>query len=59
MSRLRRLILADRYFFVTCNLLRTRHPFDAEDFEILAGVIEARRAQHGFFLTAWVFLPDH
>jgi putative transposase len=59
MSRLRRLMLADRYFFVTCNLLRTRHPLDGEDFEILARVMEARRAQHGFFLTAWVFLPHH
>lgn len=29
------------------------------DFEILAHVIDARRAEHGFLLTAWVFLPDH
>jgi hypothetical protein len=30
-----------------------------DDFEILAQVIEARREEHGFLLTAWVFLPDH
>ncbi len=59
MSRLRRLVLSDRYFFVTCNLLRTRNRLDQDDFEILARVIEARREEHGFLLTAWVFLPDH
>lgn len=59
MSRLRRLVLSDRYFFVTCNLLRTRAPSNDDDFEILARVIEARRAEHEFFLTAWAFLPDH
>ncbi len=26
---------------------------------MLAQVIHERRAEHGFFLTAWVFLPDH
>ena len=59
MSRLRRLVLSDRYFFVTCNLLRTRGPLNNNDFDILARVIEARRREHGFLLTAWVFLPDH
>jgi putative transposase len=59
MSRLRRLVLSDRYFFVTCNLLRTRAVLNEEDFEILARVIKARREEHGFLLPAWVFLPDH
>jgi len=59
MSRLRRLVLADRYFFVTCNLLRTRAVLNEDDFEILARVMQARREEHGFLLTAWVFLPDH
>jgi putative transposase len=30
-----------------------------DDFDILARVIAGRRAEHGFLLTAWVFLPDH
>ena len=30
-----------------------------DDFEILSRVIAVRRAEHGFLLTAWVFLPDH
>jgi hypothetical protein len=59
MSRLRRLVLADRYFFVTCNLLRTRAVLNEDDFEVLVRVMQARREEHGFLLTAWVFLPDH
>jgi REP element-mobilizing transposase RayT len=58
-SRLRRLALSDRYFFVTCNLLRTRGVLNEDDFETLARVIEAPREEHGFLLAAWVFLPDH
>jgi putative transposase len=59
MSRLRRLLLSGRYFFVTCNLLRTRAMLNEDDFEILARVMQARREEHGFPPTAWVFLPDH
>jgi putative transposase len=59
MSRLRRLVLSDRYFFVTCNRQRTRPALGDQDFEILGRVIAARREKQGFLLTAWVFLPDH
>lgn len=59
MSRLRRLVLSDRYFFVTCNRPRTRGALDNDDFEILARVIGERRDEHRFLLTAWVLLPDH
>jgi len=58
MSRLRRLVLSGRYFFVTCNLLRTRAVLNEDDFEILARVMQTRREEHGFLLTAWGFLPD-
>ena len=59
MSRLRRLVLSDRLFFVTCNLHRSRSGLDEQDFDILARVIQARRSEHAFLLSAWVFLPDH
>jgi putative transposase len=59
MSRLRRLYLCDHYFFVSCRLARGRNPLTAGDFEILAESIQLAREKHGFFLTAWVFLPDH
>ncbi len=59
MSRLRRLVLSERYFFLTCNRLRTRAALEDDDFESLAHVVNARRREHRFLLTAWVFLPDH
>ena len=59
MSRLRRLVLSDRWFFITCRVLpRRRHLSDSE-FATLAQVIAERRVEHRFLLTAWVFLPDH
>ncbi len=58
MSRLRRLVLSDRWFFLTCNLSSGRLPLSAADFACLAGTIKSRRRTHGFLLTAWVFLPD-
>jgi len=58
MSRLRRLVVSDRWFFVTCRLLPWRHLSDSE-FACLVQVIRERREEHGFLLSAWVFLPDH
>jgi putative transposase len=59
MSRLRRLVLSDRFFFITCRVLRRRETLGEAEFEHLARVVRERREQHGFLLTAWVFLPDH
>jgi putative transposase len=59
MSRLRRLVLSDRFFFLSCRVLPTRGSLTESEFAILAQVIRERRNQHGFLLTAWVFLPDH
>ncbi len=59
MSRLRRLVLSDRYFFLSCRVLPTRAKLSEAEFAILAQVMRERRQQHGFSLTAWVFLPDH
>jgi putative transposase len=59
MSRLRRLVLSDRYFFVTCKVLPERERLSEVEFALLADSIQLRRAQHHFLLTAWVFLPDH
>jgi len=58
-SRLRRPFLSDRFFFVTVRLLKRRRELDDADFERLALAIRRARAAHPFFLTAWVFLPDH
>ena len=59
MSRLRRLVISDRWFFITCWLLARRRILSPAEFATLAEVIRERRAEHGFLLTAWVFLPDH
>ena len=59
MSRLRRLVLSDRYFFVTCNLRRSRRALGEHDFGRLTSSLARMREKHGFALTAWVLLPDH
>ena len=59
MSRLRRLVDSDRWFLVTCRLLPRRGILCPSEFACLARVIDKRRAEHGFLLSAWVFLPDH
>ena len=59
MSRLRRLFLCDCHFFVTCNLSRKHLQLDEREFRLLANAIVSARQEHGFVLTAWVFLPDH
>jgi hypothetical protein len=58
-SRLRRLVVSDRWFFITCRLLPRRRVLSPLEFATLAAVIDERRTKHGFLLTAWVFLPDH
>jgi len=59
MSRLRRMVLSDRFFFVTCRFHRLRRKLTEPEFQTLAEVIQERRKKHRFLLTAWVFLPDH
>jgi putative transposase len=59
MSRLRRLVVSDRWFFITCRMLPRRRILSELEFACLARVIHERREEHGFLLSAWVFLPDH
>lgn len=56
---MRRLLLSDRFFFISCRLLPHRERLEEPEFECLARVIRERREKHHFLLTAWVFLPDH
>jgi REP element-mobilizing transposase RayT len=41
------------------RLLRRREKFTEPDFALLARAFNRARALHPFYLTAWVFLPDH
>jgi putative transposase len=58
-SRLRRPFLSNRYFFITVRLRRRRGKLADPDFRLLARALNRARALHPFYLTAWVFLPDH
>jgi putative transposase len=59
MSRLRRLALCDRYFFVTCRVHASRRGLSESELAILARAIRERCAAMPFVLAAWVLLPDH
>ncbi|MDE3178769.1 MAG: transposase [Acidobacteriota bacterium] len=59
MSKLRRPFLSDRYFFVTVRRDKERAALNAADFRLLALAFRRARRLHPFFVTAWVFLPDH
>ena len=58
-SRLRRLVSSDRFFFITCRVLPRRKELAEGEFACLARVLEERRKKYVFLLTAWVLLPDH
>jgi putative transposase len=59
MSRLRRLLISGKIFFVTCDLLPTRLPFVDPDFACLAEAVRGVRTRRAFLLTGYVFMPDH
>jgi len=58
-SRLRRPFPSDRYFFITVCLDKRRARLREPDFTLLVRAFNRARARHPFYLTAWVFLPDH
>ena len=58
-SRLRRLCVSGKLFFITCNPLPTRIPFLDADLTILAEAIGDVRKRRGFLLGGYVLMPDH
>ncbi len=59
MSNLRRLRLTDRIFFVATNLQRHCRFLGESEFELLRDVFVETRAELGFTLCGYVFMPDH
>lgn len=59
MSRLRRIELAGRFFFITTNLRRNIPPFSQAERDICLDHLERARKRHKFFLFAYVVMPDH
>jgi len=58
-SKLRRPFLSDGYFFISVRLLGRREKLTESDFALLARSFNRGRCLQPFYLTAWVFLPDH
>ena len=59
MSRLRRIELHSRYFFVTCNIARNTPPFTGREFALLArSIVDIRKRLH-FAVCGYCFMPDH
>jgi putative transposase len=59
MSRLRRLALTGRIFFVTCNVAKGVRPLSPSERNLFLGIFEARRQRLGFRLFAYVVMPTH
>ncbi len=59
MSRLRRVELSSRFFFVTCNLRRGIALFKEPEFFILTKAIGATRRKMNVALCAYCLMPDH
>ncbi len=52
MSRLRRLVVSDHWFFITCGVLPGRRILTASEFAWLGKIIRERREKHGFLLSS-------
>ena len=59
MSRLRRIEVTARYFFVTTNLLKHTQPLSPSERDICLDQIDRARAKHKFALFAYAVMPDH
>ncbi len=59
MSRLRRIALTDRIFFVTTNLHRKAAPFSPSERTLLLESLAAERQRTVFYLYGYVVMPSH
>jgi len=59
MSKVHRLRITDRIFFVTVNLRRRVEPFHASDYSLRIEVLDGARRRLGFLLCGYVLMPDH
>ncbi|HZT71572.1 MAG TPA: transposase [Terriglobia bacterium] len=59
MSRIHRLLLSDRVFFVTANLHRTREHLKPDEYRHVAAAMNESRRRLGFLLCGYVLMPDH
>ena len=59
MSRVHRLRLSDRIFFVTVNLRRSLPPFTEAEYPVILSSLDESRRRLGFALCGYVLMPDH
>jgi len=59
MSRVKRLLLTSRTFFVTVNLRKNLAKFTEEEFSLLLAAMEESRRKLSFSLYGYVLMPDH
>ncbi len=59
MSRVKRLLLTSRTFFVTVNLRKNLTKFTEEEFSLLLAAMEESRRKLSFSLYGYVLMPDH
>jgi REP element-mobilizing transposase RayT len=59
MSRVRRLLVSDRIFFVTVNLRRSLPFLREEELTLVVEALAESRRRTEFLLCGYVVLPDH
>ncbi len=58
-SRLRRIALHSRFFFVTTNLRAGVQRFRTSEYRLLVEALDAARDKLTFSLCGYCFMPDH
>jgi REP element-mobilizing transposase RayT len=59
MSRLRRIELTDRIFFVTTNVQTNAAPFSPAERTLLLKSLHTEKQRRAFYLYAYVVMPSH
>ena len=59
MSRLRRIAIQDRIFFITTNLAKGVAPLSPAERAFVLNALGALRSSHRFLILGYVIMPDH
>jgi len=59
MSRLRRIVLTDRIFFITTNLQPGAAPFSPAERTFLLESLAAEKLRRNFYLYGYIVMPSH
>ena len=58
-SRVKRLLVTDRVFFVTVNVRKDRPAFTDDEYPMMIAALEESRRKLAFRLCGYVLMPDH